>query len=1000
MAAVAPVPRNQNALVVVVAPVATVGLARISAAMVYAYRLAMQWRNVGVPYAAVANTTCPLNVCCSKYGFCGTSEDFCGGGCQSNCEPVPEPSCSGESSSAVYIGYYEAWNYQHLCDVLLPSNIDVTPWTHLYYAFAGIDSKTFEIKTMYPNDEKNMADFVALKKKKSTLKTYISVGGWDLGGQIFSDMVSSSGNRSKFIKSAISFMKKHGFDGIDIDWEYPAASDRGGNSADTKNYVSFLKELKEACGKTYGITATLPSSYWYLQGFDVTSMANYVDYFNFMSYDIHGTWDGNSKYTSSVVNPHTNLTEITQGLDLLWRSKIDPRKVLLGLGLYGRSFTLNNTNCNTPGCPFDKSAYGSGGGAPGQCTQTSGILSDYEINRILEDYEPAIKYDETAGVNWITWNDNQWVSFDNAKTLKQKADFANGKCLGGLFSWALDLGGPGSLGNPNDLDSVDTSMDGANTEGGSDGTGDFLVGQEIFGPHDNTVTGVGPINVIFPPSTLKSPTTLHPGPFITPLEIAFPETTTITEDGTVTVTTTITRIIETTTIPLSPITVGVIPWWNWNITSHNQTGGSTVLFPSIEIGSIVISDDLQALNISTASHTPTSNRTILVPPWPWSTTPLSTTVPVGPTVHFTQGSPPGPKCTAGCGKKCTTFCDSPCMDDCDVGGGKSSGFDDPSDPDPPHKHKCGGPDFSCSGPNCQDGLCKGKGCTNGDSECQEKEVGICTEFVYSVPDTVRSTSITKTSTSCDTITACSVTATTTTTTFTDDPHASMPFIAYIDDTNTAFMASVASEIDAAFKSAEASWITTTSSSTSKSTSSETTSSEISTSTGPSATSLSNTSPEEVSYTCSGMSGECKIFSHLRQFCDEAKSYIRGTEIYGTTKANSNTGECYTDGKNAGFGCGVFVSGDGCQILGTTMQAAYDHLMDKTGGNCSTCGQVTFSNGCKMRVDYVSGCQTENNGPAQFVASNDSSATTAMSPATLASSQPSLAEIPWSATTSG
>lgn len=35
----------------------------------------------------------------------------------------------------------------------------------------------------------------------------------------------------------------------------------GGNSADTKNYVSFLKDLKEACGKTYGITATLPSSY-------------------------------------------------------------------------------------------------------------------------------------------------------------------------------------------------------------------------------------------------------------------------------------------------------------------------------------------------------------------------------------------------------------------------------------------------------------------------------------------------------------------------------------------------------------------------------------------------------------------------------------------------------------------------------------------------------------------------------------------------------------------
>ena len=37
-------------------------------------------------------------------------------------------------------------------------------------------------------------------------------------------------------------------------------------------------------------------------------MAEYLDIFNFMSYDIHGTWDGSTKWTQSVVNPHTNLT--------------------------------------------------------------------------------------------------------------------------------------------------------------------------------------------------------------------------------------------------------------------------------------------------------------------------------------------------------------------------------------------------------------------------------------------------------------------------------------------------------------------------------------------------------------------------------------------------------------------------------------------------------------------------------------------------------------------
>lgn len=45
-----------------------------------------------------------------------------------------------------------------------------------------------------------------------------------------------------------------------------------------------------------------------MQHFDLGGMAPYVDWFNLMSYDIHGTWDGNSEWTRAVVQPHTNLT--------------------------------------------------------------------------------------------------------------------------------------------------------------------------------------------------------------------------------------------------------------------------------------------------------------------------------------------------------------------------------------------------------------------------------------------------------------------------------------------------------------------------------------------------------------------------------------------------------------------------------------------------------------------------------------------------------------------
>lgn len=56
-------------------------------------------------------------------------------------------------------------------------------------------------------------------------------------------------------------MTTYGFDGIDIDWEYPVADDRGGTSADMENYVSLLQEMRSAFGQLFGITATIPNSY-------------------------------------------------------------------------------------------------------------------------------------------------------------------------------------------------------------------------------------------------------------------------------------------------------------------------------------------------------------------------------------------------------------------------------------------------------------------------------------------------------------------------------------------------------------------------------------------------------------------------------------------------------------------------------------------------------------------------------------------------------------------
>ncbi|KAI1382677.1 family 18 glycosyl hydrolase [Hypoxylon trugodes] len=387
-----------------------------------------------------ADTPCDNAACCGgkNNNLCGYSPGECGTGF-GGCGDVNRPSCGGNSIAKRTIGYYEAWSATRKCQAATPEDLNLNGFTHINFAFAFFDPKSFEIAPMDSSTGVLLGRFTALKDKHTGLETWVSVGGWSFTDpgptrSAFSEMTSSAGNRKKFIGGLISFMDHYGFDGVDLDWEYPQADDRGGITADKANYVSLVKELRSAFGDRYGISLTLPTSYWYLQHFDLGSIHANVDWFNFMTYDLHGVWDAQSKALGPHIAPHTNVTEIDMGLDLLWRAGVPPAKVVLGLGWYGRSFTLSDPSCNTPNgvCEF------SGGANAGPCSDASGILTLQEIKDVISTNKLNPVWDKTAEVKWITWDSNQWVSYDDDDTFDQKRKFANSRCLGGTMIWAMD----------------------------------------------------------------------------------------------------------------------------------------------------------------------------------------------------------------------------------------------------------------------------------------------------------------------------------------------------------------------------------------------------------------------------------------------------------------------------------------------------------------------------------------------------------------------------------
>ncbi|KAF3807414.1 Chitotriosidase-1 [Colletotrichum gloeosporioides] len=390
---------------------------------------------------------CGMDLCCSSGGWCGTSETHCIGPnkfspCQEGfgkCSIIRPKTC-GEGSGTTggrTIGYYQASNVRdRVCNRIAPSQIKTAGYSHLYFAFASIDPASFAVIPAQAADEPLMREFTALKK--SGLQTWVAVGGYDFSDKersthtTWHDLCASPAARAAFIASGKTFMDKYGFQGMDLDWEYPGDPKRGGSRADIANFVLLLKEMRASYGSQYGISLTLPPDIWYGQYFDAKGLEPYVDHFGFMSYDLHGSWDSDVKTLGAIIRGQADVREIYNNTIPLAYADLDFSKIVFGVAWYGRGYTVSDTTCNTLGCGFK------GPSKPAKCTNQAGVMSLTEIQDLIKEKGLQPRLLEGAMMKELTWDD-QWIGYDDEETVALKKKFANNYCFGGTMAWSVDF---------------------------------------------------------------------------------------------------------------------------------------------------------------------------------------------------------------------------------------------------------------------------------------------------------------------------------------------------------------------------------------------------------------------------------------------------------------------------------------------------------------------------------------------------------------------------------
>ncbi|KAL9009696.1 MAG: hypothetical protein Q9180_009373, partial [Flavoplaca navasiana] len=248
--------------------------------------------------------------------------------------PVPEAKCA-KSPLTRRIGYYQVTNVRkRTCHRITPAEIAIDGLTHLFLSHAVIYQNNFEIAPSHPDDIQLYRDVKA--RKTPNMQTWISLEGYDSSPpgspshRSWSLMTATVDRRATFIKSAGEFLDVHGFQGIDLDWEYPAATNLGGSASDTANYVALVREMRKAWGNKYGISATLPPSTSYLNGIDAKGLEPYIDFFGYLSYDLRPR-----PGSELVVYPHTDIHDIEEATQALRAKGINLKKVNFGLSKYG-----------------------------------------------------------------------------------------------------------------------------------------------------------------------------------------------------------------------------------------------------------------------------------------------------------------------------------------------------------------------------------------------------------------------------------------------------------------------------------------------------------------------------------------------------------------------------------------------------------------------------------------------------------------------------------------
>jgi chitinase len=258
-----------------------------------------------------------------------------------------------------------------------------------------------------------------LRRRNPNLKLLLSIGGWTYSGDL-ATAVSVPDKHRMFVQSSVALLRQFHLDGIDIDWEYPQ------NDTQAVQYVELLRDFRleldsEALRnnlprRQFELSVACPAGLDQMQKLRIAEMDRYLSFWNVMAYDFSGSWSQKTDYHSNLFGGVVNAD---MAIRYYMSKGVVPRKIVLGMPIYGRAFV------GTDGLNHSYGSIGEGSWEKG--------VWDYK-DLPLNGAEERVDRDRVAAYCYSS-STKTLVVYDNPDTIQRKAQYIVDNDLGGGMWW-------------------------------------------------------------------------------------------------------------------------------------------------------------------------------------------------------------------------------------------------------------------------------------------------------------------------------------------------------------------------------------------------------------------------------------------------------------------------------------------------------------------------------------------------------------------------------------